>query len=377
MSKIRQLHLDITDKFETSAVPISEFIIPERKQAELRNILEEIIKLDYWDARYQAWEPFLLSYLTSGADPDLASKWIEPVMTKVVEFTPKASRYHDILGEYVKLCRKRCTEAFHGYQWEQLTNFASRCKVYSDCRKDFKKLMNSMDVYTTIMQNMLAKEDDALYSCNLPYAILMFRKSQIIRARVPDEIMAEAKAQLISYVQVLSDEFDRVTQFLDAKTEIYAWYTPVVKDSILSVWSASFDVQNTSSYINVADAYSMPVWLSEQLSSYVASLPSCCVLPTDEVYVLDALETVIADDVDFSSPNVVYAFTVSEAAFAKFCKRIFDFFCQVKNQTLAVQVYHIVKFHVESNPEIADELPNPEAFKQDLIRRGFPLGEDV
>lgn len=378
MSDIRRINLSSSTPVNVSAVPREQYFIGREKLTELDRMLKTLIDLPYWGPVYQAWEPFIIAYLRSGVAPDLASVWSQRVADKIEELGPKKSEYHDIFAEILRMNRSSSVECFEGYQWSEITKFVDRIPIYIDNRKMINKFLYSSERYLDILGKLTSNIVSFPYAtylyrhCMIPDLQGVFASGNSSRPEI-SAIMQEFRTKLDSYVKMFTDAFDQVCTFIGTTEDVYQWYTPKVKKIISNAWDSSMDLTSKRTLITNKDVFSMPVWLSEQLTDYVSSLPCTYTVQPDGVFILDALEYALSPDARYEDVNMLYAFCVPKSYLKSFLDKLSMFYWDVKENRFVEQLLLMQKLQYQNGKE--DTMP-PDLYRQSLISRGFPV-EDL
>lgn len=378
MSDIRRLNLSNSDPTTVSAVPREQYFIGQEKISDLDKMLKTLIKLPYWGPVYQAWEPFIIAYLRSGVAPALASTWSQPVAEKIEELGPRKSEYHDIFSEVLRMYRSSSVECFEGYQWSEIQQFVERIPVYIDNRRTINKFLFSSERYLSVLRKLVDNND------SVPYSTYLYRHCMVddleytlISGNTQNQeiiaIMRDMQVKLDSYVNIFSDAFTQVCSFIGTTEGVYQWYTPKVKKLIVNAWKSSTDLTSNRTLITNKDVFSMPVWLSEQLTDYISSLPCTYTVQPDGVFILDSLEYALSPEANYSDVNMLYAFCIPKSYLKSFLDRLSQFYWDVKENRFVEQLLLMQRLQYQNS---AEDVMHPDAYKESLKHRGFPV-EDL
>lgn len=373
MSDIRRIELDSTEPRSVRAIPESEFKIGINRLKELENLLPEILKLDYYSPVYQAWEPFIQSYLTSGNCPTLAKQWLPRLASKIVEFAPPECIYHDIMGEVLSMDRSHSSEIFEGYCWEDIVRFTSIIPKYIDNQKFILRYLFDVKNYRDMLTGMLAKSNDEQFSRNLPWAIYLYRHCMHEVPPITPELRTELEQQLRAYVASFCAAFDEVARFLGSDTEVYEWYSPKIKVLIANAWSTATDLTSRRHIISSGDVFSMPVWLSEQITDYLNTLPCVMTTPVTPQFMLDALEYAMSEEASASSHDLIYAFCIPKDYVRRLFAILSRFFWDVKEGTFVPYLINRVAAQYTDTRDSNPEAKTSEEYAWELASRGFPV----
>lgn len=375
MSDIRRLNLQERQAVSVSAVPMETYKLGEQRLSELETILPELEKLDYWCPDYQAWEPFLFEYLRSGINSKLATTWLPKFSAKIMELGPTRSRYHNIYAEVLRMNRVVSVEVFEDYSWEDIMEFVEWIPTYIDNRKTILRYLFDAGNFSTLYTNLLKTQEGELYSSNLIHAVYLYRHCMFDSTPYPAHLVESMEQQLTSYVEDFEKTFTVVSAFCNAEKEVYQWYTPKVKRLISHAWLTASDLSSKRNIINQREVFSMPVWLSEQLTDYLNTLPCVYTVPVEGTFILDALDYALSPDASFDDVNMLYAFCIPKDYIKKFLDTLSMFYWDVKEGRFVSQLRAMVNAQYTSSTD--PEVKTPEQYDHELLARGFPLeGEE-
>lgn len=375
MSDIRRINLDQKPAQNVKSVPAEEFRLGAERLSELERLLPELIKLDYWSPEFQAWEPFVTAYLQSGVASQLAAVWLPRFSRKIEEIGPNKSKFHNIFAEVMHMTKAVSVECFADYSWEEITEFVDWIPTYIDNRKTINKFLFDTERYNGLLDSMLKrKEASAGYSENLAYAVYLYRHCMFDYEPYKPQTIDELKAQLSAYTTDFEKTFTVVSGFIGENSDVYKWYTLAVKKIISKAWTSSLDLTSNRSVITAGDVFNMPVWLSEQLTDYVASLPCTYTVTPDPLFILDALEYALSKEASFEDPQMIYAFCVPKSYLKNFIDRLSMFYWDVKEGRFVSQLRAMVS--AQYTKSVDGEAKTPEEYDEELRSRGFPLEVD-
>lgn len=364
MSDIRRISLDASKSHTVTSVPREQYLLGADRMEDLGKKIEVLLDMPYWGPIYQAWEPFLIAYLQSGVAPSFASSWLPKLRSKIEELGPRHSKYHNVFSELQRMYRSTSVECFAGYQWSEIENFVERIPVYIDNRRTINKFLFDKQRYTDLLTAMLAEPD------KLPYAAYLYRHCMIEFIEYDTALLEKFQSLLNNYVGAFSESFDQVVEFVGETTDVYQWYTPEVKKIICNAWATTLDMTSKRKLITNTDVFNMPVWLSEQLTDYIASLPCTYTVQPDGVFILDALEYALDKSASMTDPAMIYAFCIPKDYVKSFADRLSQFYWDVKEGRFVQQLRAMESAQYQKGD--SDVLP-PDLYVTDLINRGFPV----
>lgn len=377
MSDVRRIRLDSEPAQNIKAVSSEGYKLGQSRQNELRDLLPGFEKLDYWDPRYQAVEPFLMTYLRSGVAPDLAGQWLPRLSAKIEELMPPKSKFHNIFSEVVRMNRATDTVCFEQYTWNEVEEFTDFICGYIDNRKALLKMFYDYQLYDRVMLDMLAVPENHVIgdvaSATYLYRHCMMDDSNYIAMRHKEPL----QRQLNIYAEMFKEAFETVTTFIGENIGMYRWYSPKICNIIMNAWVTSTDLSEKRSIISAADVFNMPVWLSEQLTDYVTSLPCTYTTQPDPVFILDAMEAMLKQSNDSKRYNAdcVYSLCIPKSYMKSFLDKLSMFYWDVKEGRFVSQLR--VKAGLYYNNCTDGTALSPEQYDEELRARGFPLDQDA
>ena len=371
MSDIRRLSLDMNNVSNVTAVPRERYVLGDERASAFEKALPEIEKLPYWGPEFQAWEPFVTAYLQSGVVPSLAAAWLPKFSSKIEELGPRKSKFHRIYSELQRMYKVSGTECFDGYKWEEIEEFVDWIPTYIDNRRVIYKFLFDETRYMDLLTSMLKLNGSDGYGNNLPYAVYLHRHCMLDFIEYPHDFTEGFQRQLDAYTEQFSKTFNVVAGFIGENSDVYRWYSPGVERVIVNAWKTSLDTTSKRVVITNRDVFNMEVWLSEQLTDYVTSLPCTYTVQPDGVFVLDALEYALSKDSSFDDPNMIYAFCIPKDYVKSFIDRLSEFFWDVKEGRFVAQLRAMVNAAYSKDTD--GSAKSPEQYDDELRARGFPL----
>lgn len=371
MADVRRLTLMDSGFSRVDGVPQETFKLGLERLDWLKKVLPELDALGYWSPQYSAWEPFLFSYLRSGIIPELASKWLPRLAEKIEVFKPPENDRSAMFAEIIKYYKINSQEMFKDYRWDDIEDFVSWSPTIIDNYREIISFIFNTDRCNKILSSLLnVKDEETNLSPNLPYVVYMYRHLDN-KSAVSASIVTEIKAQLQIYIKLFTESFDSVASFIGEKLDVYTWYTPKVKDLIVHAWETSLDNSRSRDLVTPKDVFSMPVWLSEQVTDYLNTLPCTYTEPQKETYVFDAvLYSLYAKDL--SQRDIIYASCLAKSTVKSMISRLSTFYWDVKENRFVQTLIDMV----DAKHTISGFDPNTKTaseYAEELRRRGFPV----
>ena len=372
---IRKLNLFKSDNNVVIATKPEDFAIGATEEALLPSVLENVGKLPYWSAQFQAWEPFLTTYLRSGV-LSLASQYASKLADKIEDLGPMQGLYSGIYGEVVRSNRTTSVEVFADYSWDQIMQFVEWIPVIINNQKAINKIVYDPAVTRHYLFTMLNAEKDANgVSAYLAYAVYLYRHSVFENAdELFKDLVGEMNYQLEVYASTFEREFNLVADFCNSKNnEVYGWYDSKICKIITNSWRTGCDKSGTRRVISNNDVFAMPVWLSEQITAYVNTLPSVCDLDVDYQFVFDAVQSALQGTAHPLDKSSYFAYCMPKSSLKKMYEILSDFYWEVKENRFVSGL--IARVTAQYQEGVNSDVIDPISYKSELASRGFPVGE--
>lgn len=383
MSDVRRLNVDekpVEELKHVEATPVEAYRLDEERSQAIENALPEILQLPYWSPEYQAWEPFLFDYFRSGAVPHLAEEWLTKLTQKAIleDIAPPKCSYREMYEEVKKFYKSNTKEVFVTQTWDEIIEFVEWIPNYIDNMKSIQKYLFNEENYTTLLKNLLemksASEKEQGYSNNLHFAVYLYRHCMIDYYEHPLDVVEEIDRQCNVYADRFNEAFTLVSNFLAQSLEVYKWYSPKVQSVINKSWRTAADLTDKRDVLSMKDVVTLPVWVSEQLTQYINTLPCNYTLELSDGVLLDALEYTLRKGRSLKDPLEVFGFCVPKSYLKRFMEDLSLFYWDVKEDRFVPSLYLHMKTLFFEHHEGA---LSPEDALDDLLSRGFPVKEDI
>lgn len=371
MADVRKLDLLKKGFTKVESVSPDQYKLGPERLNLLESVISEIASLPYWSPQYTAWEPFLFAYMQSGITPELAKKWLPILSDKIEMFRPPCCERSEIFAEVQRFYRVNSCEVFRGYTWDRIEEFVNWIPTLIDNRKEILSFIFSKDRCNKIFEALLEDTDpETGLSLNLPYAIYMYRHLEDISTCSPAN-KEKLAAQLTVYNNVFSESFDTVMGFIGDQQEVYAWYSKKIKHLIMNAWSTSLDLSANRDIITPSDVFTMPVWLSEQITDYLNTLPCVYTEMPNQTFVFDAVVYALKEK-DYSKKEIIYANCLSKDTIKSMINRLSTFYWDVKEDRFVQTIIDMVDAqHTVSG--FSPDTKTAAEYSEELKRRGFPV----
>jgi len=278
---------------------------------------------------YQAWQPFLLTYLRSGANIGLAEQWLPVLGGRDKTVGPAIGTYSEIYTELLRMNRSNAVEAFEEYQWEEVEDFLGYAEFILNNIRAIKKILTDPSVTKSQLDALLACGEGQGYSEFFGEAVYLYRHCQFDLSEFFLEEKTEIERQAQVYCDVFFEAFEEVASFCDAREAAYSWYCLDVKRIITRAWQNATRLDGSFRAIDRAEAMSLPVRLSEELTTYLGDLPCLMDLEVNGEFVFNAMQAALQSDAVPQDRSSFYAYTLPMSQVSRLFKNLHDFYDDV------------------------------------------------
>lgn len=363
MSDVRRLNLEEAPMRKVSLVSVDNYKLGPQGLQVLKDTLPKLMQCDYWSPEYQAWEPLVQTYLTSGSNPELAGEWLPRMSTKIRRLGPTDGLFSSMYSNVLYMNKVPSTEAFVDCHWEKILQFVQTIPKYIDNQKIITDYIFSKANYLELLAAMVADN-------HLIEAIYLYRHCMFESNPAPVEIIAPLLEQINVWVQRYSAVFESVASMIDNTSGVYSWYTREVKDLVCNAWLSSTDLSYNRSIITRQDTERLPIWLSEQLTAYLRKLPCVMTVPADKQYTFDALEYAFQPDANLADPQMIYAFCIPRDYIKGLFITLSEFYWMVMEGRFTPYLISRVEAAYSSGNQSVEK--TPDEYRKELLSRGFP-----
>lgn len=283
---IRKMKLSLSDKSVVKSDSVASYMLGEQKLGVLEANLTIMLGEDVWSPHYQAWRNLAYTYLTSGANSDLTTKYLNSLFAKRELLIPEPNECSLLVSEILKIRTTATQELFNGFEYKTLEQFAnSYCSILINKQKTLKKQLYSMALYNDTLKSQLGLNTDTGLMC----AVMLYRHCHAIDKQWDSFTLEELKQRLEDWTDLFLKEFDFVTQLVEEKSDVYTWYSGTVRSVLERTWRSALVLSNRIDYLSASDVYAVNVATAEELVRYVNQLPCVYDDPWDLITVWDAL----------------------------------------------------------------------------------------
>ena len=372
MADVRTLNLDTGNIESFSAIDRSEYFIDSDKRNELISHLSAMVREGLWTPHFQAWRPFVKTYLRSGIDPDINSKWASAISDREKPMQPTPNHYSDMISELREMYyRSNRNEVFPNASWNDICLLYNQLDTLVTNEKMVKNYIYSPVVLNEALITLLDKEDGERYSKNLAYAIHLYTHCFIGPGVVSKVVTDSIEEQLDYWLEDYSAEFKRVAEFAGNTSSVYRWYTDEVLDIMCNAWRKSLRVRFGETVLEAGSLLHFPLWLSENIHKEINWIPGIQSSDMNDVYIFDSIYAAINIDKVKDDFSFIYALCVSESGFKRCMKHFDNVCCDLRTGKFITNMKNIqILGHSYGDPP---HPLTPEGYVKNLKVRGFPV----
>lgn len=366
---LRQMSLIDAPVKNVSDFKMSQYVLGEDRLRGLESILEATKDADYWDPTLQAWLPILRMYLSSGANPMLAKKYLADLDAKPSDIFPGENGGTKIFSDILKLRRSSVTPVFTDVLYSDIDNFCEVfCKFFVGSRRLINKRLYSPEIVQEMMDQLLKRNTHN----DLMRALYLYRHHQVDDFTWPNIITMEMQSRLGAWLEAYLFSFDDVYSFLGGDTTVYDWYQPKVREVMQRVWSTALQVNGRPDVLSNADVYAVTPKVAKDLVREVHASPAVYDNPLDGTAVWDCIYPMFYDN-NIEDPawcsRIFMAPCVPKSYLKRMCDILYEFLWLVNDKQLTTKLY--VRKQVEYT---AGDVSYSEmaGYLDILYSRGFP-----
>lgn len=367
---IRRMNLFDSDDVVVQSVTKEEYSLGPDRLAILERELPTLVEQEYWHPNFQAWSPFLNTYLQSGCNPELTLKYGGRILNKEDYLLPPESIYHRVFEEILLLRNTTGTVIFEDIAYNEIESLcATQCKFFIQGRKQIERQLHDPAIYAGTVEALLNIGTWRSFLC----AMYLYRHSQTASQPLSSAVRDSMQEKLNAWWAVYSEAFEKVRHFVSANGDVYGWYCDLTKEVVHRVWRSAMALSDRELLLGPNDVYGTSIALSESLVAYVNSHPLVYDDPFKNVTVWDALCNLFyASDVkapDFFEKSF-YALCIPASYIKRVCDILYDFYWVVKDGRLTGALYD----RKLTSYSLGDGLEQtPEDYLGSLYDRGYPL----
>lgn len=341
---------------------------PDRSE-HLSDITKELIDLEFWHPRYQAWENFLNWYITSGCDPAYNLSWGESFFNKRDFLEQKHHSKYDLLNDII-LIYNTSADVFTTCLWDNLLELYRDIVFFRNNRFSVMRQLRTSDIYNSTLKNLLDLNTWRGVAC----AIYLYRHCQIDGMKWGDNLIADLKNRINVWVKEFSFEFESIRDFLGDKLNVYHWFSEDIHNIIVRAWSTCLMLENRPLPISANDFSSktMPEYVKEEITRYITSSPVVYNDPLEKLTVSNSLFNTFYPDNEEDTEYINQAYfslCIPDKVLSNNFDIMFNFLNIMEEGNLTLYLYNRKK--IEYDREINVKV-TPEQYLDDLYFRGFP-----
>lgn len=366
---IRRMSLIDTPVEKVSAASMDEYKCGADRVEWLENVLAELSQKEFWDPVYQAWRPYVDTYLSSGVNPELTSQYAQHFLAKEDWLDARPGYGSEIYEEILKLKNTSTSTVLSSFYYSDIQDFCSgTCKFFIGQRKQLVGQLHNPGLYNSTLADLLARDTWKSLMC----AIVLYRHCQIDGFGWSAPSMLKLTDRLGEWLEKFLDTFDVVSAFVGTGSKVYSWYCPKVKEVLQRTWKSSLLIRNRPLIISDKDVYALTASLATKLVGYVNRIPSVYDDPFDEQTVWNSVSALFypadVEAEDFCE-TAYKALCIPRSYFQKMCDNLYDFYWTVKDGLLSEQLYTRKTVEYDNGTNLKE---TPADYLESLYRRGFP-----
>lgn len=366
---LRRMALIDAPLTNVSATKMDSYKLGADKLKIIEDTLPALMQREFWDPVFQAWRPFIDTYLSSGVNPQLAAQYYGDFVRKDDYLNAPPAAYSNLFAEVLKMKNTSGTVVFDGVFYSDIYAFCENpCKFFISTQKVIANQLYSADIYIQTLTDLLNLQNWRAVMCGL----VLYRHCQIDGFSWPTPLILQLQDRLGEWLETFLATFDTITDFVGPGNAVYTWYQPKVKEVIQRVWATSLHITGRPLVITEKDVYSVSPEVATKLVKYVNSSPAVYDDPFDEQTVWDSMSALFyaRDPQDPKLAEQAYkAPCVPRSYLKKMCNTLYDFYWTVKDGLLTSQLYTRKEVEWSAN---RDSEMSPADYLEDLYNRGFP-----
>lgn len=380
MNDIRQMNLLASISSDDEMKYGRDIIMTPEQNETIEAFIPQIFSLDYWDPIFQAWFPFMESYLSKCIRPDFTSLYLEQLTTKEPRFGLKPSCLSTVFNQFEHL-RKYDFPCFYETPWEDVESFTEDIHTILEHEKEIRRSMGNFSHFEKVLRELIQVEEGAQYaiSKNLVQAIYLYRLSNFSTSIVPADCKNAMQEQCNAWAEVYKAHYSFIRDLFKDKLDIFTWYAhDLIIHKVEQAWKTALDTSEERSIITGIDAYAIPPIASNALVYYINKLP--CVSPrglsrADLVEVLyHTYATYVENPKNVSNfPSLIYCFMLGQRSLRSVLNDLCDVYWNVKEGTFIKQIISQYSSLYYDGKGINDM--TPDEYVECLVRLGYPVEE--
>lgn len=368
---LRRMSLIESPIRQISAARMDDYKLGPDKLELLESLMPAFVSAEYWDPAYQAWKPFLDTYLSSGVNPTLTQKYYPDLLNKELDIIPGDNKLSGLFREVLKLKNTSSTTIFNGIYYSDVISFCEdQCKFFVTSKKNIMKTLYTPEIYVSTLESLLALGTWKGLMC----ALYLYRHCQLEDISWPSQVVMPLQTKLGGWLESFLFSFDEATRFA-GQAKVYDWYCPKVKDVLQRTWSTALLTSKRPDVLTATDVYAVSSDVATKLVSVVNSCPAVYDDPLKEQTVWNAMYPVFygnPEDAATFCLNSYLAPCVPKSYFKRMCDTLYSFYWTVKDGLLTEQLYLRKQVEYNSGENLSE---TPENYLEGLYNRGFPSFE--
>ena len=356
---------------KVSVVPVSAYVLSEDCLKILRDRLDEMRDMEFWDPMYQAWLPFARIYLQSGADPDMALKYLQNLKRWDADFEPHDCSTIKAFNAWQRMQRAHTAVSasipFEDLRWDDVDLLVKEGMTLNKNRRSIKTLLESDNELIKELNKLDQAEPGWDGLAHLTYAYchtLYFDTSRWIGYKRRLE-------QIEEYKRVFVEQFDLIAGLLSGHGTAYDWYSPNVKACIVRNIDMALRLKKPKDVINLGDLFNDSPGTSEYLTAYINGLPTAKDISWDRATTWNALLLGSIESNTASHWDKFLIYTTLWSRVKTVIDSVVDLYWSIRdgsfNRTLISMKEEALKEGIRTEESVQD-------FIATLRMKGFPIG---
>lgn len=242
----------------------SDYIICDKSI--IRNIIERILRLSYFSPEYQAWKPFIYTYLGSAVDNELTSKWQPVIDEKEDSLYPRTNKTSSTVASYIQMKHTSCNTIFDGVTSNDIYNLLDCAKSMIAKSKLTLQTLYDEQIFEGTMIELLNFEDK---NKGLWYAFYTLVLRKQFRNLYSDKIKNLLLPFLIDWANRFKDEFIKVQNLVKGKANCYTFYCDEVKKTLFKLRESEIQYLTVGFPVDIQSIYGMSLNIDDITSKWV------------------------------------------------------------------------------------------------------------
>ena len=369
---IRTASALINDDKDIKSISTAAYRLGPARTEELEKVMIEMVSLDYWDPKFQAWWPLVNTYLGSGVNSDLAVKYYTALQKKIDRLETPISGLCDFYRDAYAVLKSSTTDIFEYSYYQDIEEICNTViYFFVEKRRNIIKSLYTQVRYNSMLEELVIKDGNSYDWFKAVRGLDLYRHCQFDSISWNRETLDKLGEAVNIWDTVFYKEFNNARNLLSDTVSAYGWYCDYVLETIKGIFTKSFRGERLNS-LNANISYALPANISDRLVAWFNSNPAVydCGYNNNEVWevMLQLFFTKYAD-AGFLETAGYKALCIPPSYFTRLCDVLYDFFWVIKNGILTSTLYTRKKLNYDRGIGLS---VTPEEYLDDLYSRGFP-----